>query len=52
LEEQFIKLFVYLGMEGTRKYIAEKITQVNIEPDLKFYLGEITAEEEVSDLAD
>jgi len=52
LEEQFRKLFVYLGMEGTRKYIDEKITQINIEPDLKFYLGEITAEEEVSDLAD
>jgi hypothetical protein len=52
LEEQFRKLFVFLGMEGTRKYINEKIIQVNIEPDLKFYLGEITAEEEVSDLAD
>jgi fructose/tagatose bisphosphate aldolase len=52
LEEQFRKLFVYLGMEGTRIYIDGKITQVNIEPDLKFYLGEITAEEEVSDLAD
>jgi fructose/tagatose bisphosphate aldolase len=52
LEEQFRKLFVYLGIEGTRKYIDEKITQVIVEPDMKFYLGEITAEEEVSDLAD
>jgi fructose/tagatose bisphosphate aldolase len=52
LEEQFRKLFVHLGMEETRKYIDDKISQVKIEPDLKFYLGEITSEEEVSDLAD
>ena len=52
LEEQFRKLFVHLGMEETRNYIDEKISQVKIEPDLKFYLGEIINEEEVSDLAD
>jgi fructose/tagatose bisphosphate aldolase len=52
LEEQFRKLFVYLGIEGTRKYIDPNITLVKIEPDIKFYLGEITTEEEVSDLAD
>jgi fructose/tagatose bisphosphate aldolase len=52
LEEQFRKLFVYLGMEGTRKFIEEKIIPVKVEPDLKYYLGDITADEQVSDLAD
>ena len=52
LEEQFRKLFVHLGMEDTRKFVNEKITPIMVEPDLKYYLGEITSEEEVSDLAD
>lgn len=52
LEEQFRKLFVYLGMEGTRKLVEEKITTVKVEPNLKYYLGESITEEEVSDLAD
>ena len=52
LEEQFRKLFVYLGMEGTRKLVEEKITPVKVEPNLKYYLGESITEKEVSDLAD
>jgi fructose/tagatose bisphosphate aldolase len=52
LEEQFRKLFVYLGMQATRSYVDEKIKPVIIEPDLIFYLGETVSEEEVSDLAD
>ena len=52
LEEQFRKLFVSLGMHGTRKYVDSCIHPVKISPDLIFYLGEIAGEEEVSDLAD
>jgi fructose/tagatose bisphosphate aldolase len=52
LEDQFRKLFVYLGMQGTRPYVDAHIKPVKIEPDLKSYLGEAAGEEEVSDLAD
>lgn len=51
LEDQFRKLFVYLGMQGTRAYVDSKINPIKIEPDLKIYLGDAAAEE-VSDLAD
>ena len=52
LEEQFRKLFVYLGIQGTRAFVNEKIIPVMIEPDIKYYLGEAAGEEDVSDLAD
>jgi hypothetical protein len=52
LEDQFRKLFVYLGMQGSRTYVESKVHLKKVEPDLKDYLGEIAAEEEVSDLAD
>jgi fructose/tagatose bisphosphate aldolase len=52
LEDQFRKLFVYLGMQGSRTYVDSKIHPIKVEPVLKYYLGEVTAEEEVSDLAD
>jgi len=52
LEDQFRKLFVYLGMHGTRAYVDSKVSPIKIEPDRKFYLGEAAAGEEVSDLAD
>ncbi len=52
LEDQFRKLFVYLGMHGTSTYINKFIHPVKVEPELKFYLGEAAAAEEVSDLAD
>src|SRR4030042_2952108 len=49
LEDQFRKLFVYLGMQKTRSYVDSKITPVRIEPELKYYLGEAARQEEVSD---
>jgi fructose/tagatose bisphosphate aldolase len=52
LEDQFRKLFVYLGMQGTRQYVEEHIKPVKIEPNLKDYLGEAAEKEEVKDLAD
>jgi fructose/tagatose bisphosphate aldolase len=52
LEDQFRKLFVYLGMQGTRSFVDAHIKPVKIEPDLKSYLGDAVGEEEVSDLAD
>jgi fructose/tagatose bisphosphate aldolase len=52
LEDQFRKLFVSLEMNGTKNYVDSFIRPVLISPDLKFYLGEIAAEEEISDLAD
>jgi fructose-bisphosphate aldolase class II len=52
LEDQFRKLFVHLGMQGSREYVDSKIHPKKVEPDLKYYLGEFAAEEEVSDLAD
>lgn len=52
LENQFRKLFVHLGMQGTRKIVDALIKPVKVLPDLKFYLGELVTEKEVSDLAD
>jgi fructose/tagatose bisphosphate aldolase len=52
LEDQFRKLFVYLGIQDTYSYVDSRIDIVRIEPDLKAYLGEDAMEEEVSDLAD
>ena len=52
LEEQFRKLFVYLGMENTRSIVDKYIKPVKIAPDMKYYLGEAVVEEGVSDLAD
>jgi fructose/tagatose bisphosphate aldolase len=52
LEDQFRKLFVYLGMQGSRTYVDAKVFTKKVEPDLKYYLGEAAIEEEVSDLAD
>ncbi len=52
LEEQFRKLFVSLGMHGTRKFVDQKVKPVAVEPELKDYIGEAAEKEEVSDLAD
>jgi fructose/tagatose bisphosphate aldolase len=51
-EAQFNKLFDSLALKGTRKFVDQTIKPVVIEPDLKFYLGDVAAEEDVSDLAD
>jgi fructose-bisphosphate aldolase, class II len=52
LEDQFRKLFVSLGMQGTRQYVDQFIKPVKIEPELRDYIGEAAEKEEVSDLAD
>jgi fructose/tagatose bisphosphate aldolase len=52
LEDQFRKLFVHLGMEGSRTYVDSNIKPVSIRPAIKFYLGETVSEEGISDLAD
>ena len=51
-ERQFSKLFKFLGVSNTRKYIEDTIPPVIISPNRKFYLGATTGEEDVSDLAD
>jgi len=52
LEDQFRKLFVHLGMQGTRKFVDQTIRPVKVEAGLKLYIGEAAEKEEVSDLAD
>jgi hypothetical protein len=51
-EDQFSKLFKLLGLAGTREYVEQTIQPVAVKPGLKFYLGDVMAEEDVSDLAD
>ena len=51
-EKQFSKLFKQLGVAGTRKYVEQTVHPLVVQPDLNFYLGGATLEEEVSDLAD
>ncbi len=52
LEEQFIKLFNHLGVRDTRKYVDQTVHTVAVHPSLKYFVGEMAAEEDVSDLAD
>ncbi len=51
-EDQFSKLFGFLGLAGTKKYVTQTTRPMNVKPSLKFYLGEAAGEEDVSDLAD
>jgi fructose/tagatose bisphosphate aldolase len=51
-ERQFSKLFHLLGLEGTRQYVDDFTEEVGVEPELRKYLGQTAAEEDVSDLAD
>lgn len=51
-EAQFDKMFKLLGLEGTRLAVEKTVRPPDIKPNLKFYLGEETGEEDVSDLAD
>jgi hypothetical protein len=39
-------------MHGTRTYVDSIVRSTKIDPDLRFFLGEAAAGEEVSDLAD
>jgi fructose/tagatose bisphosphate aldolase len=51
-EDQFLKLFNLLGLEGTRKYVEQTIKPVGVKPSRKDYLGDASGEGDVSDLAD
>jgi fructose/tagatose bisphosphate aldolase len=51
-EDQFRKLFSLLGLPDTRIYTSQYVKPVVIKPEMKEYLGEAAAEEDVSDLAD
>jgi fructose/tagatose bisphosphate aldolase len=51
-EQQFAMLFNLLGLKGTKKYVDQTIKAAAATPNLKFYLGEASGEEDVSDLAD
>lgn len=51
-EEQFTRLFTHLGMKDSMKYVKQTIKPVLIAPELKDYLGEVAAAEDVKDLAD
>lgn len=51
-EEQFTKLFGYLGQSGTRKYVEQTIRPVVVKPNLQYYLGAEAESGDVSDLAD
>jgi len=52
LQDQFHKLFVSLGVTGTRQYVEKTIKPLAVIPNLKVFLGESSDEEDVSDLAD
>ena len=51
-EAQFTKLFKQLGLENTRRFVDHTVKPVPVSPDLRIYLGEVVAAENVSDLAD
>jgi fructose/tagatose bisphosphate aldolase len=51
-QDQFRKLFIFLGMRGTRQFVAAAVKPVTVQPDLKFYLGEAADSGDVKDLAD
>ncbi|MBN2550543.1 MAG: class II fructose-bisphosphate aldolase [Anaerolineales bacterium] len=51
-EAQFLKLFKFLGLPGTRPFVEQAIRHVAVNPSIKFYLGAEVAEGDVSDLAD
>jgi hypothetical protein len=50
--DQFSRLFVSLGLSGTRKYVEQTIKHVAIIPEMKYYLGNEVKDGDVSDLAD
>ncbi len=51
-ETQFTNLFSLLGMKDTQKYVEKTVKPVAVAPNLKDYLGEAAAAEDVKDLAD
>lgn len=51
-EDQFTKLFASFNIKNTKEYIEGTINHPVIKADLKYYLAEAGAAEEVNDLAD
>lgn len=51
-EQQFAKLFGYLAIGGTRKYVDQFVRPVKVMPDREFYFGKEAEQEEVKDLSD
>lgn len=51
-EEQFTKLFRYLAVADTKKYVDQTIKAVKVAPNVKDYLGELVGDKDISDLAD
>lgn len=51
-EKQFEKLFTLLGMKDTKILVEKFVKPVVVHADIKYYLGDKTAEELADDLAD
>ncbi len=51
-EEQFAKLFGFLAIAGTRKYVDQFIKPLKVKPSREFYFGKEVEQEEVKDLSD
>jgi hypothetical protein len=51
-EEQFAKLFGFLAIAGTRKYMDQFLAAPKIKPERAFYFGKEVEQEEVKDLSD
>lgn len=51
-EQQFEKLFGYLALAGTRKYVDQFVTPIKVTPVREFYFGKEVEQEEVKDLSD
>jgi fructose/tagatose bisphosphate aldolase len=51
-ENQFHKLFVSLGIQGTNEIVNKTISPIFIQPDIEYYLGIKESSDDVSDLAD
>jgi len=51
-EEQFAKLFGFLAIAGTRKYVDQFIKAPKVKPSREFYFGKEVGQEEVKDLSD
>ena len=51
-EDQFDRLFGYLGVADTKQYVEKFVKPVKIAPALKDYVKDAAEAEDVSDLAD
>lgn len=51
-EDQFVKLFKYLAVDNTRDIVAQIVKPAIVEPKLNNYITDVSAEADISDLAD